>query len=678
MSLIPQNEPATATPHLTALTFASSSLMGVYYGGVKLGIETNGENITLVVALPARNILPAKKYPTTSEQLLQLLARNQVAFHKEGHFHRIEVLALRSPTLSSFKCTDGSSWTCTSQMVKQLRNLVAGKRDAEKIGTAFHISLREIYRHGPEREVVRVSPGQASALTEMKTLVTDTKVTVLNDLVALGLSKLVPSIERSMVQAFERFESVIKLHRWGYTPEGIHLRIGISANAVRDWISGKRLPLGLKHRVTTRKQRTKVPLDLRKECCSRAYLLGHTRAMQHVGSVQANLRYLQRSPEVAGTLAHHLSIVSGKVYGSADREIGGIKYYEVCLGLREMVPHIATATYNNTTTPWELLVTKEERRNYVMGVADGLSSVIPDGPVPYIDFTKRRSREMIESLAWLMTGFKIYPCVMTSSCVLHILQSSNIKQFAETIGYRDTRRATLLARAVNRRVSRRDYTVDEYDAVLNEAAAHPNLSTTDLARRVDIDRDIIRSWTKRGVIPDSVKKKIRIEELFAKYPDPDSIGLLYREVGLSSQASRKLAVEFTLKELTSRLERLQASKHSWKESTPEEREQMLRSGVSRIVYLPLESAEIPELNELAQSRLALLGRKWSALHHPMFTAERVLDEVNDSYPEYCHAALRAALLKLLPVEYGNQYREFLQQNDVGISSFWKTAATSRK
>ena len=308
---------------------------------------------------------------------------------------------------------------------------------------------------------------------------------------------------------------------------------------MHSWLTGQRLPMILMAGNADIREKRAYEVNIPpEESESFAYFLG-----AYCGSVRSGHAIYHFRPRVAHpAVAEKIARGFEDVVDSKARTVESVmavgkydwKFYEVnCLSL-PLSRYMNSITRANQRLPWEHLGTEREQFAFLRGVFD-LNSSVGLKSAKMLSLQKTGGEYLIVELAHLMMQIGIVPRVRSGSKpVLSINEVGDLSAFAEKIGFTDPDQQARLLQISARPVSRTTYSSKDYYRACRYWTEHPQLDDSQIARDLELPRESIRSWRKRGQEP---KEVIRTRELVSLLEGHERevglLPLLYRESGLS-------------------------------------------------------------------------------------------------------------------------------------------------
>ncbi len=207
---------------------------------------------------------------------------------------------------------------------------------------------------------------------------------------------------------------------------------------------------------------------------------------------------------------------------------------------RGLARHIHEVTANNTRVPWEHLITKEERRMFLRGIFDQ-AGWVSSGESAGIGFNKVLGYELLVDVARVSACFGMYPLLSNHHMAqFRFLDRNDWEIFRTSIGLSLARDERVLEMLCAKEFKINATSLQDYLAVMR-ASEDSTLSYSQLAALTGVPANSVRDWLKRGQVPRSARRYYSLQEATAGWPDPDSIGRLFRKEGLSSAEARRLA-----------------------------------------------------------------------------------------------------------------------------------------
>ncbi|MFH1125556.1 MAG: LAGLIDADG family homing endonuclease, partial [Candidatus Altiarchaeota archaeon] len=333
-------------------------------------------------------------------------------------------------------------------------------------------------------------------------------------------------------------------------------KLGVSVNLPKFWLSELSRPpsIGFMRKERRDSLSASVPIP-RQTSESFAYLLGAFAAVRACGSYSPSFAFSSRDVAMVKHVQKKMGDAFEKKFEYTKTRRGGERYFKIECNTPNLVEHVNEITAGNTRIPWEHLVEKEEKLEFLRGFFDWGSDVSKhpkrvDGRVvwyPKIDAAKNNGESLIKEVAVLMAEFGIYSGLSFTGKEDRITLYSQdaLKRFKEEVKFRVAKHLRMFRRLSKTRVEARHYNIDEYTAFLEnwdpENPAGPQKTANAIKREtgMEIPVSAIMCWID-GETPPFVKRMFLIEDFQREMPDFDTVGRLYR-AGYESEKAREEA-----------------------------------------------------------------------------------------------------------------------------------------
>ncbi len=196
--------------------------------------------------------------------------------------------------------------------------------------------------------------------------------------------------------------------------------------------------------------------------------------------------------------------------------------------------------------PWELLVTREERRSFLAGYLERRG---------YLHISKRTTptirlntlnEEMVCGLTFLLSEADIYVRFSVKQSDIDVGSKQDIIKVREIVrSYSRKRELSELIDACPKVAV--DLDIKTCLKFYEYKRQYPKKGSKEIYRRLGIDIEPSKSTT--SAITTRAKRCLAVEELRVERPDYNVIGYCYRELGLSSRAARALAGVYSMDEI---------------------------------------------------------------------------------------------------------------------------------
>ncbi len=369
--------------------------------------------------------------------------------------------------------------------------------------------------------------------------------------------------------AYSTYNRALDMFAQGYKRDFIARETGVNVNALRYWTSGGK-PLALRRVDGGRKHDIKIPHGVSTDF---AYLLGAYAGSSEVGYKQ-RWRIVEQEPEIV----EHVYNVAKEIYSSKaeirESKIGSRDVKSFQLSSVELMRYLNEITSGNTRIPWEHLCTDAERIEFMRGFFDLCGSVFISNlggrySVPRLEACKANNPDLIQDFTLLLGKLGILPNYQSPDYYFrdqksgkrqkrgkrHMLRISgerNIQRFKELGGFTSERKSIRLQNCIAEGFHVKEWDYEDYYTA--RELRDKGLSFKKISEQTGIPSGTIGSWFHKGskrtpLVPKRVVWYEEFQELAERMPDPEVIGLLYRDMGCPSTRARIIAKRRTIDEV---------------------------------------------------------------------------------------------------------------------------------
>lgn len=349
------------------------------------------------------------------------------------------------------------------------------------------------------------------------------------------------ALSREVQVATKMVRRAISLGQRGYSKERIARIVGSVPSAITNWLEGRFPPSISDRSVEGCRSKQKLYVPPRTFDTNFAFILGFLTAQHEFGKpFTPHFTFLHSDHRTAQRLQRIVEKVFGETIELQRVVKGETHFFATHFYSTQLAEHLNEVTANNTRLPWEhigLRRSSAEARSYLRGLYFKHGNIQGPETSPSITFSKKDGKRLIIDLAWLHQQLGII-CDLSfkGRACFNVRGSENFRKLEQILRPSQTLFALKLAALVSGLPKARS-SLDDY----RWAMTHQNRSAAAIARRLGRDIQQIRSWLRKKVKPDIVKKLHTLQKLTKGQPSPHRINYNFRERGLSSARARLAA-----------------------------------------------------------------------------------------------------------------------------------------